>query len=184
MVEPKNQSKQPRIESPRIYVASLADYREGRLHGRWINANQPPSDIRREISEMLGESAHGSGGWAIHNYEHFGRVRVPERADLDDLSEAAVLIGEYGAVATAMLHHLGGISHARDALRRIEEGQLGRFGRGAAYIEAMMRELAPSLVVPRARTRPLPHPLRGRRQPSRKPNRRHATNGSRLRPHW
>ena len=34
---------------PRIYVASLADYNAGRLHGRWIGASQSASDIWKEI---------------------------------------------------------------------------------------------------------------------------------------
>ena len=39
--------------TPRIYVASLADYNSGRLLGRWIDADQPVEDIHREIAEML-----------------------------------------------------------------------------------------------------------------------------------
>ena len=31
--------------SPRIYVACLAAYNAGRLHGRWIDANQSAEDI-------------------------------------------------------------------------------------------------------------------------------------------
>ena len=42
--------------TPRIYVASLADYNAGRLHGRWIDADQPIEVIREEIAEMLTES--------------------------------------------------------------------------------------------------------------------------------
>jgi len=43
-------------ETPRIYVASLADYNAGRLHGRWIDANQSADSIRDEIAQMLTES--------------------------------------------------------------------------------------------------------------------------------
>jgi len=43
-------------ETPRIYVASLADYNAGRLHGCWIDADQSADAIRDEIAQMLAES--------------------------------------------------------------------------------------------------------------------------------
>jgi antirestriction protein len=41
---------------PKIYVACLADYNAGRLHGAWIDADQDPDDIEREVWAMLRES--------------------------------------------------------------------------------------------------------------------------------
>lgn len=66
---------------PRIYVASLADYNAGRLHGCWIVANQSPDDIYREIQEMLSASeVPNAEEWAIHDFEGFGDHRVDESA--------------------------------------------------------------------------------------------------------
>jgi antirestriction protein len=39
--------------SPRIYVACLAAYNNGTLHGRWIDADQPAGDIWTEVQAML-----------------------------------------------------------------------------------------------------------------------------------
>lgn len=39
-------------DRPRIYVACLAVYNNGRLHGRWIDATAP-DEIWREVSAML-----------------------------------------------------------------------------------------------------------------------------------
>jgi len=53
--------------TPRIYVASLADYNAGRLHGRWIDADRPAEAIREQIAQMLAESkAPVAEEWAIH----------------------------------------------------------------------------------------------------------------------
>jgi len=37
----------------KIYVACLAAYNAGHLHGAWINANQDAYDIWNEVSAML-----------------------------------------------------------------------------------------------------------------------------------
>ena len=54
----------------RIYVACLAAYNNGILHGCWIDAEQEPDEIRSGINEMLKASpiagAHtASNGLAI-----------------------------------------------------------------------------------------------------------------------
>lgn len=38
--------------TPKIYVACLAAYTEGMLHGRWIEANQEALAIHKEIQEI------------------------------------------------------------------------------------------------------------------------------------
>jgi len=43
-------------ESPRIYVACLASYNNGCLHGAWIDADQPVDDIWSEVQAMLAAS--------------------------------------------------------------------------------------------------------------------------------
>lgn len=53
-------------DRPRIYVACLAAYNNGRLHGRWIDANTP-DEIWREVSAMLRASPEPDAEeWAIH----------------------------------------------------------------------------------------------------------------------
>ena len=62
--------------TPRIYVASLADYNAGRLHGRWIRADQQAEALHQEIAAMLAESQEPvAEDWAIHDYENFGTLR-------------------------------------------------------------------------------------------------------------
>jgi antirestriction protein len=44
------------MTTPRIYVACLASYNNGVLHGAWIDAGQSADEIHAEIQEMLAAS--------------------------------------------------------------------------------------------------------------------------------
>ncbi|GAA6614928.1 antirestriction protein ArdA [Scytonema sp. NUACC26] len=41
---------------PQIYIACLASYNAGYLHGEWVDANQDVDAIREEISKILATS--------------------------------------------------------------------------------------------------------------------------------
>lgn len=64
-----------------IYVASLADYNAGRLHGKHIkihgqDADEILAEIKREVLDTSREPV--AEEWAIHDYEGFGKYRVSE----------------------------------------------------------------------------------------------------------
>lgn len=123
-------------ETPRIYVASLADYNAGRLHGRWIDANQSADAIREEIAEMLAESKQRTDGeWAIHDYENFGDLELSEYAGIDQVAQAAHLIAEHGPVFAALLAYVGGASNIDEALRYMEQGYCGEYDSLTDYAE-------------------------------------------------
>ena len=55
-----------RPDSPRIYVACLAAYNSGCLHGRWIEATTP-DEIWEQVRAMLADSPEPDAEeWAIH----------------------------------------------------------------------------------------------------------------------
>ncbi len=124
------------LETPRIYVASLADYNAGRLHGRWIDANQPAEAIREEIAQMLAESNEPiAEDWAIHDYEYFGDLRLSEYASIDQVAEAAFQITEHGPVFASLLSYVGGTSCMDEALRYMEEAYCGEYDSLTDYAE-------------------------------------------------
>lgn len=132
-----------RTEStPRIYVASLADYNAGRLHGRWIDADQPVEAIREQIAKMLAESKEPiAEEWAIHDYENFAGLSVAEYEDLGYVAEVAFLIGEHGAVFAGLVDHFGGgASGLEDAKRWMEEGYRGAFDSLTDYAEELIED--------------------------------------------
>lgn len=123
-------------ETPRIYVASLTDYNAGRLHGCWIDANQPADAIQEEIAQMLTESKEPiAEEWAIHDYEYFGDLELSEYAGIDQVAKAAYQIVEHGPVFAALLNYVGGTSCMEEALRYMEEAYCGEYDSLIEYAE-------------------------------------------------
>lgn len=90
--------------SPRIYVACLASYNNGRLHGQWIAADQTPEDILDEIQGMLASSPEpGAEEWSIHDYDGFGSLQLGEAESLVRISAIASGIAEHGPAYGAWL---------------------------------------------------------------------------------
>ncbi|WP_299176170.1 antirestriction protein ArdA [uncultured Brevundimonas sp.] len=105
-------------DQPRIYVACLAAYNQGRLHGEWIDAAQEPWALYDAVRTMLDTSPiAGAEEWAIHDYEGFGSLRIGEHTGFDRISELAAFIAEHGEIGAALLdYYSGSLDEARDAL--------------------------------------------------------------------
>jgi antirestriction protein len=81
----------------RIYVACLAAYNNGQLHGEWIDANQDATDIYNQIKTMLAKSPEPfAEEWAVHDYEGFGGIDLSEWPDIERVAALAKLIAEHG----------------------------------------------------------------------------------------
>jgi antirestriction protein len=96
----------PSTDSPRIYVACLAAYNNGILHGAWIDADQSEDDLYEAIERMLAASPiPGAEEWAIHDYEGFGELRLSECEQLDRVAAIATGIAEHGDAFAAWLSY-------------------------------------------------------------------------------
>lgn len=124
---------------PRIYVACLAAYNNGYLHGAWIDAAQEPWSIYDDVKAMLAASPiAGAEEWAIHDYEDFGGVRIEEHTGFEQVSELAVFIAEHGEVGAALLaHYCGDLDEAREA---ITERYMGEHSSLADYVQEVTEE--------------------------------------------
>lgn len=97
----------------KIYVASLADYNDGRLHGTWIDASLGADHISEEVQAMLARSPlqgtiYGPAEeWAIHDYEGFGEIRLSEWESFERVAELAEAIEEHGEAFFAYLSAFG-----------------------------------------------------------------------------
>lgn len=133
-------------EQPRIYVACLAAYNNGILHGAWIDAAQEPWAIFDAAQAMLAASPiAGAEEWAIHDYEGFGSIRLAEYASFDHVSELAAFIAEHGTLGAALLGHCSGdLDEARKA---VEERHLGTYASLADYMQEVTEE---STAIPHA----------------------------------
>lgn len=124
---------------PRIYVASLADYNAGRLHGAWIDADQPAAGLEYDIAAMLAESKEPNAEeWAIHDFDDFGPVPVDEYASLGTVSRVACGIRQYG-FAFAAYAAVTSIESPTPA--RFEAAYRGHWPSVEAYADELLRDV-------------------------------------------
>lgn len=131
---------------PRIYVASLADYNEGRIYGRWLRVPEEVSELEREIREMLAAApAPGAEEWAVHDHEGFFGIHIGEWPDLAKLCQAATFIAEHGELFAKLVDHLGGLGSLDEAERYMTEGCRGYFDSLAEFAEELFSDTTPEL---------------------------------------
>ena len=122
----------------RIYVACLAAYNNGMLHGRWIEANQDASAIWDEVSEMLKASPEeGAEEWAIHDYEGFEGVSISEWESFERVSEIAAFIAEHGELGGKLIECFGSLQEAQNA---ISDQYAGEYRSTADFVQEMTEQ--------------------------------------------
>lgn len=122
----------------RIYVACLAAYNNGILHGAWIDADQDAWAIYDGISRMLRDSPiPDAEEWAIHDYEGFEGVRIAEYAGIEGVAETAAFIAEHGRLGAELIDHFGGIEEAREAMA---DRYHGAYSDLADYVQGITEE--------------------------------------------
>lgn len=120
--------------TPRIYVACLASYNAGRLHGAWIDADQDPEAIHEGIDTMLSESPiPGAEEWAVHDTE--GLPDLGEFPDLERLAAIAQGIAEHGEAFRAYLECFNADQASEDDFLDRYQGE---FDDEAAYAEDLL----------------------------------------------
>ena len=133
---------EPAIQ-PRIWVASLADYHNGTLHGQWLDAAQDEADLQARIAAMLatspltaqtGESAEE---WAIHDYQGFGALQIYEHENLSWISRVAKGIAEHGLAFAAYAD----VMEDEELLAGFEDDYLGHYDDLHTYVEQLINDL-------------------------------------------
>jgi len=85
-----------------IYVACLASYNNGILHGRWIDATQDADGICEGIAAMLAASPMPNAEeHAVHDYS--GMPSMGEWPDMCAVAAAGAFIAEHGDAGLAWL---------------------------------------------------------------------------------
>ena len=131
-----------RAERPRIYVACLAAYNGGRLHGRWIDATEP-DEVWKEVRAMLAASPEPDADeHAIHDYEGFEGCAISEWASFDTVCELADFIEQHGRLGARLYGHFGNsLDEARDAF----DNHAGEYRSLADFAEEITRETGPEI---------------------------------------
>lgn len=99
-----------------IYVADLAAYNNGILHGVWIDATQDLVTIQTSVECMLAKSPiDNAEEYAIHDYEGFGQYSVSEYEGLEDIHNVACFIDEHPSFGSELLNYYSDVDEARQA---------------------------------------------------------------------
>jgi antirestriction protein len=91
---------------PRIYVACLASYNSGILHGAWFDASTDVDEMQAAINAVIESSpVPDAEEWAFHDYEGLGQLE--EYEDLDTIAERLEAYEEYerGPVEAYISNH-------------------------------------------------------------------------------
>ena len=122
------------LDTPRIYVACLAAYNNGRLHGRWIDATDPHK-VWEQVNAMLAASPEPDAEeWAIHDYEGFEGANLSEYASFETVCELADFIEEHGELGAKLMSHFGDdLAEARAAF----EDYAGEYRSAADFAEQL-----------------------------------------------
>lgn len=126
------------MTEPRIYVADLAAYNNGMLHGVWIDASLDVDDIQEQISKMLSSSpVEDAEEYAIHDFEGYGSYRLSEYEGIQSAHDIACFIDEHGEVAAELIGVLGDLEQAEKAM---EEGYAGCYKSVADFAEELTED--------------------------------------------
>ena len=122
------------ITTPRIYVACLAAYNNGYLHGAWVDATQGEWGMWEDIQKMLAASPiPDAEEHAIHDYEGFEGARISEYTDIETVAKLAAFIAEHGALGGAVLEYYN--NDLDEASEALIERYHGCFASLADYVQ-------------------------------------------------
>jgi antirestriction protein len=131
------------VVPPQIWVASLADYNNGRLHGTWLNAARDETELQADIATMLAASpltaATGEPAeeWVIFDHDGFAPLRLDEHENLSWISRVAKGIIEHGAAFAAYAD----VVEEEELLADFDVAYLGHYDSVHAYVEQLVNDL-------------------------------------------
>jgi len=125
-------------ESPRIYVACLASYNAGILHGEWIEIGDDIDETWKEIRAILGNSPEPDAEeWAIHDYEGFGGLRITEYESIERIHEFAAFMEEHSDIGTLLIAEYDG---DLEIAQGMVENYIGCYSSLADYAQELTEE--------------------------------------------
>src|SRR5689334_13861368 len=89
------------VATLRIYVAVLADYNAGRLHGAWLDVTDVDT-MQAQVDELLRTSPTGKeegrvpDEFAIHDFEGFAPLRLSEHTSIQEVCEIGEAVEQNG----------------------------------------------------------------------------------------
>ena len=114
-----------------IYVACLASYNNGILHGEWIDI-EDTQQVKNEINGMLKNSLiDNAEEWAIHDY-HLLNISIDEYESIEYICKIVDYVKEHGGLFIEVLNYYNDLE---DTLEAIENNYLGCYETLSDYVE-------------------------------------------------
>ena len=129
-------------DKPSIYVACLASYNSGILHGRWITPSSDEETLQNQINQILKSSSiPDAEEWAVHDYNNFYNLgEYPGLKKICELAEA------YEAQNNDYLKVNGYIEHfGIEALSNLEDAFYGEYSSFDDFANNYADETIPEL---------------------------------------
>ena len=127
------------VNTPKIYIACLAAYNNGRLHGTWIDATDDLDAILDQVKTMLANSPEQDAEeYAIHDYDGFEGYYVSEGEFLSKVHDIACFIVEHGELGGQLLDRFNGdLDQTQTAL---EDYYVGEYSSVADFAQELTEE--------------------------------------------
>jgi antirestriction protein len=125
--------------TPQVWIASLSDYNNGDLIGKWVDATSLAS-LEQGAEEVLAMSRQpGAEELAIHDYDNFGDFGsiLGEYPNYDDVVAVAQMIEEYGPIAFAA----GKIASSIDDIANLIDEYQGEFRTDVEFAQELVDEI-------------------------------------------
>jgi antirestriction protein len=135
--------REPKESRPRVWIASLADYNAGRLHGEWVDAAVDAADLTRFAQHIVDTSPEpGAEEWAIFDYDNFGTYRIHEYEDLATVAAVARGIAKFGPAFAVWAEQSE--TNIDDMESGFEDAFLGFYESRDDYLDTMLDDLGAS----------------------------------------
>ncbi len=124
----------------RIYVACLAAYNNGILHGRWIDATEDVDHIWKETKAMLAVSPiERAEEWAVHDFEGFEGLYISEYTSFETIAGLAAFIEEHGEMGAKLIEHMGGDKDSAETA--LQDHYIGQYESVADYAQELTEDM-------------------------------------------
>ncbi|MBU3004279.1 antirestriction protein ArdA [Paraglaciecola arctica] len=128
----------------KIYVADLAAYNSGTLHGIWIDNLLDLTEVEEQIATMLSKSPiKRAEEYAIHDYAGFGNTDIGEFFSIEQVHNIALFLFENDEYGHLILSYCN--EDIEEAKRMLTDCFQGQYDSVEDYAQEM---LADSLQLP------------------------------------
>ena len=126
---------QENTSKPQIYVACLAAYNSGFLHGEWLTPKADKEELLEQIDKVLKSSPiPNAEEWAIHDYNEF--PNLGEYPGIDNIIKVQEAIDKHGiAIVNGFIENW-----SVEDLEHIEDAYYGEYDNFSSFAQQLAED--------------------------------------------